>query len=166
MHSCLLIECTAITAFAAAVTAIASVVLAYSAYMAHKIALGYFARVFVSVYLCPEDDIAEEENIGDESRKVVALVKNYDNKPVKIQSVQYYYKNYMLVKEKYKDTNSDILSVTIKDLDGIVIEPNKEHRYERNLAEVKKQASGRKHFYVSVKHSISPKPVTEKLRLS
>ena len=162
MNSCFLIDWTV---FAAVVSAIATSVMAYSAYMAHKFARGYFARVFVSIYLNPEDDIAEEENTGDACRQIVVHVENYDSKPIKIQKVQYYYKKYLLMKEEYKKTLDDIVNVVQKDICGVVIDSHEDHRYELNLAEVKRQAKERKYFYVRVQHNIGPKPVTKKLRL-
>lgn len=156
---------TAIAAIATVFAAAATIVLARYAYKAHKFARGYWARVSVSVFLYPNDDIAEEENIGDESRNIVILVENDEDKPAKIKSVRYYFRGFMSASDEYKETLEDILSVKISDADGVVISSNGKHRDELNLAEVKKQAKGRKYFCVSVKHSLSPKPATASIQL-
>jgi len=153
------------TAIATVVGAVATGVVAYYAYKAHKFALGYRARIYVSISLHPNDDIAEEENIGDESRNIVILVENDEDKPAKIKSVRYYFRGFMSASDEYKETIEDILSVKISDADGVVISSNGKHRYELNLAEVKKQAKGRMYFCVSVKHSLSPKPATASIQL-
>jgi len=156
---------TAIAAIATVFAAVATIVLACYAYKAHKFVRGYWARVSVSLFLYPDDDIAEEENRGDESRNIVILVENDEDKPAKIKSVRYYFRGFMSASDEYKETLEDILSVKISDADGVVISANGKHRYERNLAEVKKQAKGRKYFCVSVKHSLSQKPATASIQL-
>ena len=166
MGSYFLIDWTAITVISTVVTAVAASVVACLAYKAHQLARGYFARVFVFIYLNPEDDVAEEKNFGDENREIVVLVENDEDKSAKIKSFRCHFKKFMSANEQYKETLDDIRNVVTKDLDGVVVKPNEKHRYTRNLAEIKEQAKGRKYFCVSVKHSLSPKPATATLRLS
>ena len=152
---------TANAAIATVFAAAATIVLACYAYKAHKFVRGYWARVSVSVFLHPNDDIAEWENRGDENREVIVRIANNEDRPVKIEQIRCDFKKFMSADVPYNDTMNDILQSPLV----IIIESNSEYHYERNLSEVKRQAKGRKRFCVSVKHSLSPKPATASIQL-